>query len=69
MTVAEAITVEVMVSLKGSDYNANFATVKTNCQSVDESFAGITHVAYEQEGITTIVNQDFRLLVLFRRDS
>ncbi|KKN66180.1 hypothetical protein LCGC14_0474700 [marine sediment metagenome] len=69
MTVAEAITVEVMVSLKGTDYNANFATVKTNCQFVDESFAGITHVAYEQEGVTTIVNQDFRLLVLYRRDA
>ena len=69
MTVAEAITVEVMVSLSGSDYNANFATVKLNCQFVDESFASITHVAYEQEGSTTIANQDFRLLVLYERRS
>ena len=69
MTVAEAITVEVMVSFKGTNYNADFATVKLTCQFVDESFASITHVAYEQEGATTIVNQDFRLLVLYRRNS
>ena len=69
MTVAEAITVESMISLKGVDYNDNFATVKMNCQAADEAFASITHVAYEQEGLTTITNQDFRLLVLYERRS
>ncbi len=69
MTVAEAITVTSMVSLKGADYNDNFATIKINCQATDESFHAITHVVYEQEGSTTIANQDFRLHVWYRRDS
>ena len=69
MTVAEAITVTSMVSLKGADYNNNFATIKINCQATDESFHAITHVVYEQEGSTTIANQDFQLHVWYRRDS
>lgn len=69
MTVAEAITVTSMVSLKGSDYNDNFATIKINCQATDESFHAITHVVYEQEGATTIANQDFQLHVWYRRNS
>ena len=69
MTVSEAITVTAMVSLKGSDYNDNFATIKINCQATDESFHAITHVVYEQEGSTTITNQDYRLHIWYRRDS
>ena len=69
MTVAEAITVVAMVSLKGADYNDNFATIKINCQATDESFHTITHVVYEQEGSTTIANQDFRLHILYERRS
>ena len=69
MTVAEAITVVSMISLKGADYNDNFATIKINCQAADEAFHTITHVAYEQEGLTTIVNQDFRLHVWYERRS
>ena len=69
MTVAEAITVTSMISLKGTDYNDNFATIKINCQATDESFHAITHVVYEQEGSTTIANQDFRLHVWYRRNS
>ena len=69
MTVAEAITVTSMVSLKGADYNDNFATIKINCQATDESFHAITYVVYEQEGGTTIVNQDFRLHVWYRRNA
>ncbi len=69
MTVAEAITVVSMISLKGADYNDNFATIKINCQATDEAFHAITHVVYEQEGATTIANQDFRLHILYRRDS
>ncbi len=69
MTVAEAITVVAIVSLKGTDYNDNFATIKINCQAADESFHAITHVVYEQEGGTTITNQDFRLHILYERRS
>ena len=69
MTVAEAITVVSMISLKGADYNDNFATIKINCQAADEAFHAITHVAYEQEGSTTIANQDFRLHVWYERRS
>ena len=69
MTVAEAITVTSMVSLKGTDYNDNFATIKINCQATDESFHAITHVVYEQEGSTTIANQDFQLHIWYRRDA
>ena len=69
MTVAEAITVVAMVSLTGTDYNDNFATIKINCQAADESFHAITHVVYEQEGATTIANQDFRLHIWYRRDA
>ncbi|HEB26527.1 MAG TPA: hypothetical protein ENI05_01950 [Porticoccus sp.] len=69
MTVAEAITVTSMISLKGTDYNDNFATIKINCQATDESFHAITHVVYEQEGATTIANQDFQLHVWYRRNS
>ncbi len=69
MTVAEAITVVSMISLKGADYNDNFATIKINCQAADESFHAITHVVYEQEGSTTIANQDFRLHIWYERRS
>ena len=69
MTVAEAITVVSMISLKGTDYNDNFATIKINCQAADESFHAITHVVYEQEGSTTIANQDFRLHIWYERRS
>lgn len=69
MTVAEADTVVAMVSFTGGDYNDNFATVKMNCQNVDERYHAITHVVYEQEGATTIANQDFRLHVWHRRDT
>ncbi|KKL22509.1 hypothetical protein LCGC14_2434720, partial [marine sediment metagenome] len=69
MTVAEAISVVAMISLTGADYNDNFATIKINCQLVFEPFHSITHVAYEQQGSTTIANQDFRLHIWYRRDS
>ena len=69
MTIAEAQTIEAVVSFRGADYRTNFATVVFNCQDIDEVFASITHVVYHQEGSTTFDDEDLEMLVWYERRS
>ena len=69
LTLAEAQTVVSVVSLLGTDYLTNFASSAINCQAIDESFHGITHVVYHQQGATTLDDEDIELHLWYRRDS
>ena len=69
LTLSEAQTVVAVVSFRGADYLDNFATSKTNCQLIDESFHSITHVVYHQEGSTMFDDEDMEMHLWYRRNS
>ncbi len=69
LTVAQAKLITNIISLTGANATTDFATAQTQCQATDESFAGITHVAYHSTGSTQITDEDLDLIVTYRRDS
>ncbi|KKK97919.1 hypothetical protein LCGC14_2647950, partial [marine sediment metagenome] len=69
LTLVQAQNVESIISLSGSDFRDNFATVKVNCQDTRERFDSITHVVFASEGATTYDDEDIEMRLWYRRDS
>ncbi|KKL22779.1 hypothetical protein LCGC14_2431970, partial [marine sediment metagenome] len=69
LTLSQAQNVQAIISLSGSDFRDNFATVKVNCQDTNESFDAITHVVFASEGATTYDDEDIEMRLKIRRDS
>ena len=69
LTLAQAQNAQVIISLSGSDFRDNFATVKLNCQATEERFSAITHVVFASEGATTYDDEDIEIRLWYRRDS
>ncbi len=69
LTLAQAQNTQVIISLSGSDFRDNFATVKLNCQATEERFSAITHVVFASEGATTYDDEDIEIRLWYRRDS
>ena len=69
LTLAASQNITNIISLRGSDFRDNFATTKTNCQTIDEPYVAITHVVFASEGTTTYDDEDIEIRVLYRRKS
>ena len=69
LTLAASQNITNIISLRGSDFRDNFATTKTNCQTIDEQYVAITHVVFASEGLTTYDDEDVEIRVLYRRQS
>ena len=69
LTLSQAQNAQVIISLSGSDFRDNFATVKLNCQATEERFSAITHVVFASEGATTYDDEDIEIRLWYRRDA
>ena len=69
LTLAASQDITNIISLRGSDFRDNFATTKTNCQTIDEQYVAITHVVFASEGATTYDDEDIEIRLWYRRDS
>jgi len=69
LTLAASQNITNIISLRGSDFRDNFATTKTNCQTIDEQYVAITHVVFANEGSTTYDDEDVEIRVLYARRS
>lgn len=69
LLVADAESAEAVISLTAAGFRDNFATVKLNCQTVDEPYDSITHVVFASEGLTTYDDEDIVLRLWVERKS